>query len=160
MNNKVFLRVGVFLFFFCFCIPAFSQVFNSVKVVRVIDGDTVDLLLNGKQTRIRIAEIDCPERGQPFSKRATEFTKAFTNGKIVNLKIRNKDRYGRFVGYLSVGNKDLSAELVKNGYAWVYRYFSDQPLLLKYEDRAKKNKVGLWAESNPIEPSKYRKFKK
>lgn len=155
----MFLKKYILLFILSISLSLYSQEFSNIKIVRVLDGDTIDVVLNGEQTRIRIAEIDCPEKGQPYANRATEFTKSFTRGNVVNLKIKEKDRYGRYIGYISVQDKDLSTELIRNGYAWVYRFFSTSPLLLELENTARKSKLGLWAEPNPIEPRLYRKSK-
>lgn len=153
------MKKTILFFLLSLSFTSYSQHYKDIRVVRVLDGDTIDVVLDGEQKRIRIAEIDCPEKGQPYSNRATQFTKDFTSGNIVNLKIKEKDRYGRYIGYISVEEKDLSTELVKNGYAWVYRFFSTSPLLLELEDTARKSKLGLWAEPNPIEPRLYRKSK-
>ena len=138
------MKKTILFFLLSLSFTSYSQHYKDIRVVRVLDGDTIDVVLDGEQKRIRIAEIDCPEKGQPYSNRATQFTKDFTSGNIVNLKIKEKD---------------LSTELVKNGYAWVYRFFSTSPLLLELEDTARKSKLGLWAEPNPIEPRLYRKSK-
>ncbi len=68
-----------------------------------------------------------------------------------------KDRYGRIVGRVYLGEKDVNRELVAQGYAWVYRKYSDDAELLELEAEAKKKGLGLWADTNPIPPWEWRR---
>ena len=69
----------------------------SGRVVAVKDGDTIEVLHLLKAERIRLADIDCPEMGQPFGNRAKQFTGSLVFGKEVLIKSTGKDRYGRTV---------------------------------------------------------------
>ena len=140
------------------------------KVVRVKDGDTVVVLdEKSKEHTIRVSSIDCPERGQPFSKKAKEFVIDEIAGKEILVWVRNKDRYKREVGeihYDPTGKscdteyKSLAKELLKKGLAWHYKYYSKNEELSRLEQEAKENKVGLWSEKNPTPPWEYRKQKR
>lgn len=131
------------------------------KVVKVKDGDTIVILdSTNTQYTIRVADIDCPERGQPYSKVAKDFVIQKIAGKVVNVLEKNRDRYGRIVGFVKYNGKDLSEELLKHGYAWHYKYFSDDITLAALEKKAKKYKVGLWIEPNPVNPYMWRKQQK
>ncbi len=128
------------------------------KVINIKDGDTIVVLDSlFKQQTIRIADIDCPENKQPFGTRAKQFTANEVLGKIVMVKIKNTDRYGRTVGYVMYNNKNLSLELLKNGLAWHYKYYSKDKEMADLEDFAKKNKLGLWSHKKPINPYNWRK---
>jgi hypothetical protein len=67
--------------------------------VGVTDGDTIEVLVERRADRVRLHGIDCPERGQPFGNRASQFTAERAFRKRIILKVRDMDRYGRLVGH-------------------------------------------------------------
>lgn len=151
--KKIFL-----LFIFFLSTLAVAQ---SGKVIKIKDGDTVVILDQDYNNHtIRIADIDCPEKGQPFSEVARQFTASEIFGKQVQVVIKNKDKYGRTVGYVLYDEKNLSHELLKAGLAWHYKYYSKDSLMTSLELQAKENKIGLWSDPNPINPYLWRKSKK
>ena len=83
----------------------------SGRVVRVHDGDTLTVLVDRTQYRVRLTEMDAPELGQAFGKRA---------GKEARVDDRGKDRYGRTLGRFTCGGVDANSEQVRRGMAWVY----------------------------------------
>jgi len=137
----------------------------SGKVVRVVDGDTIQVLRDGIMVKVRLAEIDCPEighgkkkPGQPFGKAAKRFVLNRAAGKIVTVDEVSRDRYGRTIGHVQLPDgHSLNELLVKEGLAWVYRRYSSNPLLLSLEERARLNGVGLWSADDPIAPWVWRK---
>ncbi len=115
------------------------------RVVLIADGDTFTLLTADKQQiRIRLAEIDTPEFGQPYGNRAKQALSRLVFGKDVRVEVQNIDRYGRTVGRPYVGDIDVCAELVENGSAWAYRRYLKDPKLLDLETNAKDSNRGLW----------------
>lgn len=131
------------------------------KVVRVSDGDTIVLLDDDNtQHRIRLDGIDAPEKGQPFGKKATDFVKELVASKVVRVEWEKKDRYGRILGFVFVENVNVNKELLKNGLAWHYKFFNSDVELAALEARAKKEKLNIWSEKNPIEPYVWRKRSK
>lgn len=128
------------------------------KVVGITDGDTFRLFLaDSSVIKIRIAGIDCPERKQPFSTRARQFTSDAIFSKHVQVAVHNKDRYGRYIADVFYDRKNLGEALLENGMAWHYvRYSSDEKLQL-LEDRARAGKVGLWVDVNAVPPWDWRK---
>lgn len=133
----------------------------SGKVVKVLDGDTIEVLLADKIERIRLSEIDCPEKGQPFGQAAKRFVLKLAAGQIVTVNVHTVDRYGRIVGEVILpGGLNLNAHLVAEGYAWHYKYYSDNPALAQMEIRARAKKAGLWEEPNPIPPWDWRRGKR
>ena len=96
------------------------------KVVGISDGDTIKVLQNSKQVKIRLHGIDTPEKAQPFGKKAKQFTAKMVAGKIVDVKKTDTDRYGRTVAVITVNGKNLNESLVKSGFAWVYRKYCKQ----------------------------------
>jgi len=116
------------------------------RVVSIADGDTFTLLTAEKQQiRIRLAEIDTPESGQPYGNRAKQALSQLVFGKDVRVDVQDIDRYGRTVGRPYVGSVDVCAELVKNGFAWAYRRYLKDPKLLELEQEAQDAKRGLWS---------------
>ena len=86
------------------------------RVVSIADGDTFTLLTADKQQiRIRLAEIDTPESGQPYGNRAKQALSQLVFGKDVRVEVQDIDRYGRTVGRPYVGDVDVCAELVEKG---------------------------------------------
>lgn len=128
------------------------------RVVAVFDGDTVEVLVDGEPRRIRLAGIDTPERGQPWAERSKQALAARIFGKEVQINAVAVDRYGRTVGELYADNVCVGCELVREGHAWVYRRFTDDPVLLALEDEARAEKRGLWGlpESQRIPPWEWR----
>ena len=118
-------------------VPFFAVSQLTGKIVKVKDGDTVVILSNGIQHTIRVADIDCPEKGQPYSKVAKDFVLNEVAGQEVEIKEKNKDRYGRIVGFVLYSGKNLSEELLKRGLAWHYKHFSDDAYLAKLEREAR-----------------------
>ena len=136
----------------------------QAKVVSVSDGDTIKVLKNGKQLRIRLYGIDTPERGQAFGRKATHFTANRVAVKIVTVIHMDTDRYGRTVALVKSSNdsETVNEALVRNGFAWVYpkycraNFCSDW---LTHERNARSKRIGLWLEPNPMPPWEYRRRK-
>ncbi len=87
------------------------------------DGDTITVLENRVQHRIRLFGIDAPERYQDFGNRAKQFVSDLVFGKQVRIVKQDIDRYGRIVGTVYVGAVCVNEELIRSGLAWVYRYY-------------------------------------
>ena len=135
----------------------------SGKVVGVADGDTITVLRDKEQVRIRLYGIDTPEKGQAFGKKAKQFTSRMVFGKVVEVHQMDTDRYGRTVALVSVDKQLLNKELVKAGLAWVYDRYCSEPICESWRNfqlRAKIDKRGLWADSNPIPPWEFRRKKR
>lgn len=139
---------------------SFCQTTLTAKVVGIKDGDTVVVLdsLNN-QTTLRLAEVDCPEKSQPYGTKAKQFTSDQIYLKTIKYMITDTDRYGRSIAmiYYDEDNKYLSAEIIKAGMGWHYKRYSTSKELAQLEVNAKKNKIGLWIDNNPIEPSEWRR---
>jgi micrococcal nuclease len=146
------------LFFNISCL--YSQTTYTAKVVGIKDGDSVVVLdsLNNQIT-LRLAEVDCPEKNQPFGTKAKQFTSDQIYLKTIKYVVTDIDRYGRSIAmiYYDDDNKYLSAEIIKAGMGWHYKKYSKSKELALLEDYAKKNKIGLWIDNNPIAPSEWRK---
>lgn len=129
------------------------------RVVGISDGDTLTLLTDQReQVRIRLSDIDTPERHQPYGTRARQVLSDLAFGQRARIEVRDIDRYGRTVGRVFVGAVDVSAELVKRGAAWVFRRYSNDPGLLRLEAEAQASRRGLWAlpEAERVPPWEWR----
>lgn len=116
-------------------------------VVGVVDGDTADVRLQSGMIRVRLHAVDAPERGQPYGEAAKEALSRLAFGKAVDVEPIEQDRYDRLVARLRVGGVDVNAELVKQGYAWVYRKYADDDAYCAYEKAARDLRRGLWSLS-------------
>ncbi|HGX3398360.1 TPA: thermonuclease family protein [Enterobacter hormaechei] len=131
----------------------------SGRIVRVLDGDTVEMLEPGNQlTRIRLAGIDAPEKSQPFGQRSRQELSSMVALRHVTVTGSDTDRYGRLLGTVWLGVTDVNAELIRKGLAWAYRYHgkparSDYAVL---ETEARRQSVGLWSEPGQTEPWRWR----
>ena len=101
---------------------------GQFKVTGVTDGDTVKIADNGVKMKIRLVGIDAPETskkknqpGQPFSKKSTSYLADLVLNKSVEVKSYGTDRYGRTLGVVFVGGKNVNLEIIKAGMAEVYR---------------------------------------
>ena len=154
-----------FLLFFSFlllCNTSIQEKIMSGKVIAITDGDTFKLLTkDATLIKVRVANIDCPERKQPFSKRAKQFTSDAVFSKHVKLEYLKKDRYGRFICNVFYDDSlNLSEALLKEGLAWHYIKYSKENYLQAIENKARANKVGLWQDKNAIPPWEWRLNKK
>ena len=127
----------------------------SGKVVSVEDGDTITVRRDGEQVKIYLYGINTPERGQAFGKEAEQFTSRMVFGKVVEVEVPYRDRYGSTGALVRVKGISLNEELVKGGLAWVYSQHCLNSIcdhLHFLEMNARVYKQGLWADPNPIPP--------
>jgi len=131
------------------------------RCVAIADGDTITVMYHGREERIRLHGIDCPEKKQPFSDAARKFTGEMVFNKVVTVEFRDRDRYGRTVGWVTTSDgRVLNLELVKAGLAWWYReYAPDDERLAEAESAARQARKGLWADKDPIPPWRFRRTK-
>src|SRR5690606_10115030 len=117
----------------------------SGKVIGISDGDTIKILHNGKVVKIRLFGVDSPEKSQPYGKKAKDFTSQLTFEKNVSIIIHGKDRYDRVIGEVILPDgRNLNEELLKNGFAWHFTRYSNSRRFQRLEEKARKEKVGLW----------------
>ena len=129
------------------------------RVVRVADGDTVSILdSSNTQHKVRLYGIDTPERDQPFGKAAKRALLQLVGEQLVGVVIVETDSYGRIVGTLYQGGRNINAAMVASGYAWWYQYYAPHEHLLQTaQQQARAQKLGLWAEPNPVAPWDWRR---
>jgi endonuclease YncB( thermonuclease family) len=129
----------------------------SGEVIKISDGDTLTMLTDANiQLKVRLTEIDAPEKKQAFgnvSKQALS-SLCFRKKAIVNTTV--KDRYGRILGRVTCAGIDANAEQIKTGMAWVYDKYVTDKSLYNLQDQAKNNNIGLWADPHPTPPWLFR----
>lgn len=141
--------------------PAALATSFSGKVVKVLDGDTIDVLHNNKPERIRLNGIDAPEKAQAYGQKSKEFVLDLAALKLVTVTVSAIDRYGRSIGEVILPDgRNLNRELVRFGYAWWYRQYSHDATLGALEDEARAAHRGLWQDREPMAPWAWRKAKR
>jgi len=133
------------------------------KVVGVADGDTITVLdSTNTQHKIRLSGIDAPEKSQPFGNRSKQSLSDLVFSKPVTVDTDKRDKYKRNVGKVLVDGVDANLEQIKRGMAWHYKaYEREQPATDRkaYSDaeiEAKEARRGLWVDSEPVPPWKFR----
>lgn len=132
------------------------------KVISIKDGDTFEVLVDSIPERVRLAEIDCPEKSQAYGKNAKQFASDLCFGQMVTVESGGKrDRYGRVVGtVITADGTNVNEALVKAGFAWHYKDYSNNPQIGVYEQQAREKHLGLWADNDPTPPWEYRKSRR
>lgn len=127
-------------------------------VVAVSDGDTIKVRCDQQpEERVRLTQIDTPERGQAFGTRAKQALSDLVYQRRVELVREGKDRYGRTLGAIYVDGRHVNFALVDQGLAWCYLKYLTDPGCLDRESAAKKVRAGLWSDPQPVPPWEYRK---
>jgi micrococcal nuclease len=128
---------------------------TQAKVRRVVDGDTIEVDIQGKFYTVRYIGIDTPETVHPnrpvecFGKEASRRNRQLVAGKVVGLEkdVSETDRYGRLLRYVWVDGQMVNAVLVAEGYARTYTYPPDVKyahLFMQLEREAREANRGLW----------------
>jgi micrococcal nuclease len=132
-------------------------------VIAIADGDTLTARCETpaglENIKVRLAEIDAPEKGQAFGSRSKQHLADLCFQKQASVTPRTKDRYQRTVATVECEGKDAGTEQVRAGMAWVFdRYVTDRSLYAVQDD-ARSAKRGLWADANPVPPWEWRRAK-
>jgi len=132
-------------------------------VIAIADGDTLTARCGEPgayhQVKIRLAEIDAPERSQPYGQRSRQSLAALCHGHQASIQPSGQDRYGRTIAHVACTGTDASAHQVKTGMAWQYVKYSSSPTLADAQAQAQTKKIGLWADLDPVPPWAYRHAK-
>ncbi len=129
----------------------------SGTVVGVLDGDTIEVKTGpATVTRVRLADIDAPEKSQAFGQRAKEALSRKVFGQEVEILMHNRDRYGRTVATVMNGDRNINLEMVQDGMAWWYRQYSRNPNFGFAEAQARKLSKGLWIDQFAVPPWDFR----
>ncbi len=146
----------------CLGSGAFAEVLLGT-VIAVHDGDTITLQNESGQKKIRLAGIDAPELKQPYGVESRRALREVVLDKQVRVETAKIDKFGRVVGRVILDGQDINLKQLQLGMAWVYRAYlkelskEDRATYLEAEAQSKVTPVGLWKDSNPVEPWIWRK---
>lgn len=127
-------------------------------VIGISDGDTLTVVHDQQQVKIRLAEIDAPEKAQPFGARSRQSLADLCFQAKAEIKPEKRDRYGRTVARVTCNGKDASTAQIAAGMAWVYTKYSTDPTLPTLEAEARTAQRGLWADPSPVPPWDWRRL--
>jgi len=135
--------------------PTAKTVYTA-RVVKVLDGDTLVVRADKRETIVRLHGIDAPEGGQAFGQVCRRVLSNMVNGESAVVSIVDTDRYGRTIATLTVAGRDVGLELVRAGCAWHFRQYSNASAYAVAEDDARSARRGLWQDASPTPPWLYR----
>lgn len=131
----------------------------AAPVVGISDGDTLTVLDDRRQVKIRLANIDAPEKAQPFGQRSKESLSNLCYRKDANYQVQDIDRYGRTVAVVTCAGVEANRAQVERGMAWVYPKYNKDRSLPAVEAAARTASLGLWRDPSPIPPWDFRRNK-
>lgn len=134
----------------------------EAEVVGVMDGDTIKVLTSDKrEIKIRFEHIDAPEKKQPYGQVCKSMLSDMIYGKTVYVRSQKRpDRYGRMIAEVfmcEASKESVNMAMVRQGCAWHYKAFSKDSTYAEAERIARESRAGLWKDSDPVEPWKWRK---
>jgi len=140
--------------------PTAAPKSQTARVVRIIDGDTIQVQMGDASYEVRLVGVDAPEQGQPFYGEAMEYNREFVQNQAVVLvrDVCETDKYGRLLRYVYVGDIFVNAELVRRGYAQLATYPPDVEFagyFVELQREAREAGEGLWGleEPTPVCPT-------
>lgn len=137
--------------------PACAEEFNA-RVIAVMDGDTIMVLRDGKRVKVRLANIDAPEKAQEYGTESRQTLLNLVQKKQVHVNSQAMDSYGRMVAEISVDGRSANAEQVRRGMAWEYSHYHSNKHYLALQSEAQQARRGLWAQAvSPMPPEQWRK---
>jgi micrococcal nuclease len=136
---------------FSLAAPAFAH-----QVIGISDGDTLTLLVDRKPLKIRLGDIDAPEKTQAFGERSKQSLSDLCFGRDATYKAQTIDKYGRTVARVTCGGVDVNRAQVERGMAWVYDKYNTDRSLPALQANAKTGSKGLWADKSPVAPWEFR----
>lgn len=156
MKNLIFLL----LLITGLSLQALSQNPIKAKVVGVVSGDTITVLTkDNRQLMIHLDGIDAPDKEQDFGGEAKQFLSSLVLTQSVTISNLTNDCLKRPNANVSLNGKDLSLAVIKTGNAWADSACQQNDAMTKAESSAREKKIGLWQNSNPVQPAEFRKIK-
>ncbi len=129
----------------------------QATVIQVWDGDSILVSTVTGPQQIRIFGIDAPEKGQPFGSQAKRYLERLLKNRKVGIEPLEQDSYQRTVANVTLQQRSVASLLVERGFAWAYRRYNPPRELIEKEQLAKKERRGLWRNSQPTPPWVWRK---
>ena len=141
-------------------LSASSQAEDTYTVSRVYDGDTVELKNADGKLKLRLTDIDAPERNQAYGQIARRALIKLCKGSdiSINLELAGMDKYNRHLGKLQCNHTDVSVYMAEQGYAWHNEKYSNNVAVKNAAAKARRDRVGLWSSDNPLPPWVWRRL--
>ena len=149
-------RAAALLLFWMWANVGLADEFDA-RVIAVMDGDTIMVLRDGAKLKIRMANIDAPEKDQEFGVQSRQSLLDMVQKKQVHIISQAVDQYGRMVGLVSADGRSVNEEQVKRGMAWEYSHFHSDRNYIALQSEAQQARRGLWAQNSPLAPWQWRK---
>lgn len=129
----------------------------ALEITYFYDGDTVKVTDGNKAYKLRLTDIDAPERTQEYGLKSRRALMQLCKNASVQVQLLGVDKYQRKLGKLACNNQDVSFYMLENGYAWFYHQYSSDSALELAEMEARDNKRGLWKAKQQTPPWVWRK---
>lgn len=130
----------------------------EAKVLAVMDGDTVFVQSGPFKAKIRLVNIDAPEKDQPYGKQSQESLQSLVGGKVIHVESKAVDKFGRTIAVISIGGINVNEEQVRRGMAWANSRSHESRTYARLQSEAQLDKRGLWQQANPQSPAQWRKL--
>ena len=139
------------------CSLAQAEEFEA-RVIAVMDGDTLMVLRGSEKIKIRLVNIDAPEKSQAYGKESRDALLASVLKKQVRVSSQAVDNYGRMIAEIHVNGRSVNEEMVASGMAWEYSHFHRNKHYLALQSAAQQAHLGLWSQTDkPVPPELWRK---
>lgn len=129
----------------------------AAEVIGISDGDTLTVLEDRNQVKIRLANIDAPEKAQAFGQRSRESLAELCFRKEASYETQTIDKYGRTVAVVTCAGIEANRAQVGRGMAWAYTKYNKDESLPALQEAAKAEKRGLWRDPDPTPPWEWRR---
>lgn len=156
------LRITVITLLIFLAPAAFSDQLTG-KVVGISDGDTITIITEQNQsTKVRLAEIDAPEKKQPWGQNSKQALSDLIFSLNVTVDSIGEDRYGRTLGTVFLKKVNINKHMVETGNAWAYEKYVHDRNYFALQKSAQIRKVGLWSltEEQTVAPWEWRRKQK
>ncbi|EPA7898741.1 thermonuclease family protein, partial [Escherichia coli] len=111
------------------------------------------VMLSQHPVRVRLVNIDAPEKKQEYGRWSEKIMKSLVAGKTVTVTYFQRDHYGRILGQVyAPDGMNVNQFMVRAGDAWVYEQYNTDPVLPVLQGEVRQQKRGLWADSAPVPP--------
>lgn len=145
-KNTIILGFIVLIYVIYYILFQNNVFLEEYFVKRVIDGDTI--VLEG-DIKVRLKGINTPEKNMLYYQESTDFLKNLLENRSIKIRHYGQDKYGRYLGYIFIQNKNINELLVREGLAHIYYYEEDEYYnkLLRAEKYARRKNLGIWKKS-------------
>lgn len=131
-----------------------SQAQDTYTLSKVFDGDTVELQSATGRLKLRLTDIDAPERNQEYGQKSRRALIKLCKGDNIKISVafNGKDKYDRNLGRLQCNQTDASLYLAQHGYAWHNEKYSNDAAIKAAVAKAREKRIGLWSSEDPLAP--------